>query len=126
MNKLSKTISTLGPPLAGAMLIAALVAVSAQAQVVINPDNTNITGIANDPSLDYEGTTVVCDSGTAIGTTGNNSDFVDVTLDFLEPCTVGAAVDMNVTRTGSSWCGPASGVLGFDGVYDLNPDVSFD
>jgi hypothetical protein len=199
-----KVATKLGLMLSVALMAAAALAVSAQAQVDINPDNTNITGTANDPTLDYEGTEVVCDSGTAIGTTGNNSDFVDVTLDFIEPCTVGgslnatadcgtnrdtrlraltadtnqgeadellasqgftctvtvtgvctitvgaqdlpitggqndadlineggasainATVDVNATRSGSALCGPASGVGGFAGVYDLNPDVSFD
>jgi hypothetical protein len=35
-------------------------------------------------------------------------------------------LDVNVTRIGSTLCGPASGVAGFLGDFDMVPDVSFD
>jgi len=176
----------------------AALAASAQAQVV-NPPNTPVVGTATNPTLDYEGTIVRCNTGTASGTTGSNSPIVDVSLTFSGNCNIAGlgatvtcngqarlralnattnagevdelltgfscvvtvsgvctvtvaaqqlpitgginqanllneggatAIDANVdvaaSRTGSSLCGPATGVGGFTGVYDLNPDVSFD
>jgi len=204
-----KTISKFGLLLAVALMACAAVAASAQAQVAINPPNTQIIGTADSPELNYAGTIVVCDTGTAIGTTGNPSDTVDVEVQFFGNCNVNglaatvdcaeadvtrlraltgdrgpsapelgevaallpgfrcdvvvagvctitvldqtlpisggvnradyqnepadplqdpsgqidAEVDVNATRAGSSLCGPASGVGGFSGLYDLDPDA---
>jgi hypothetical protein len=85
MDRLRKALSRLGPPLAGALLIAALAAGGAQAQT-ISPNNTTIKGIADNPYLNYGSQIIVCDSSTAVGTTGTDSHFVDVELDFQEPC----------------------------------------
>jgi hypothetical protein len=90
-----KAFSKFGLLLAVALMACAALAVSAQAQT-INPDNTLITGTAADPTLNYEGTIVVCDTGTAIGTTGTDSAVVDVEVQFFDNCNVnglGATVD---------------------------------
>jgi hypothetical protein len=81
-----KGISKVGLLLAVALVACAAVAASAQA-VVINPPGTTITGIADDPILNYGEQTVTCDSGFATGTTTDPaSDTVDVDIDFDEPC----------------------------------------
>jgi hypothetical protein len=81
-----KGISKVGLLLAVALVACAAVAASAQA-VVINPPGTTITGIADDPILNYGEQTVTCDSGFATGTTTDPaSDTVNVDIDFDEPC----------------------------------------
>jgi hypothetical protein len=193
-----KAFSKFGLLLAVGLMACAALAASAQAQTV-NPDNTAIVGTATNPTLDYEGTIVRCNTGTASGTTGTDSAIVDVGLTFSGNCNIAglaatvtcngqarlraltadtnlgeadellsgfscvvtvsgvctvtvaaqqlpisggvnsanllneggataidANVDVNASRTGSTLCGPATGVGGFTGVYDLNPDVSFD
>src|SRR5687768_9768968 len=93
-----KVATKFGLLVAVALLASAALAVSAQA-VVISPDNTTITGTADDPTLDYQGTIVVCDSGTAVGTTGTDSDFVDVNIQFQTPCTVAGSLNASVSCT---------------------------
>ena len=39
---------------------------------------------------------------------------------------IDADLDVNVTRIGSTFCGPRSGVMGISANFDLVPDVSFD
>lgn len=177
---------------------------SAQAQV-IHPNDTDVFGQAANPTLDYEGATVVCDTGTASGHTGIDVDFVNLELEFFGNCNVSglaatvtctdasgtdngvgtarlqaldattnagtidrlntgfqcdvvvagictitvaaqelpipggisegnlldeggadpsidADVDVNASRTGSTLCGPATGVGGFTGIYAVDPD----
>jgi hypothetical protein len=66
-----------------AVMACAAFAGAAQAQVDINPDETDIIGTAPSPTLDFEGTQVQCDTGTATGRTGTDADFVNVALEFF-------------------------------------------
>jgi hypothetical protein len=193
-----KAYSKLGLLFAVALLASAAMAVSAQAQV-IHPNNTAVSGVADTPTLDYEGTTIQCDTGTADGTTGTEQSFVDLELTFAGNCgiaglgasvtcstmdpltgaggarltaldattdagtvdlndgffcdvvvagictvsvdgpqnpddsvsiaqldegadTIDTNVDVAATRTGSSLCGPASGIGNFTGLYAVTPD----
>jgi hypothetical protein len=79
--------SRLALQLAGTLLIAAMTAGGAQAQT-IHPSNTTITGTAVDPTINYEGTIWVCDTGTAVGETGADLDYVNLELDFFGNCNV--------------------------------------
>jgi hypothetical protein len=98
-----KALSRMGPLLAGVLLIAALAAGSAQA-VTISPDNTAVTGTANDPTLEYGDVVWTCDTSTVVGITGVDSDVVDVDIEFQEPCDVSGldatidCADGNFTR----------------------------
>jgi hypothetical protein len=98
-----KTVSKLGLLFAVSLAATAVLAASAQA-VTISPDNTPVTGTANDPTLEYGDVVVTCDSGTAVGTTGQDSDVVDVDIEFQEPCDVSGleatttCADGNFTR----------------------------
>lgn len=201
-----KMTSKLGLLAAIAVFAVAALAGAAQAQV-IHPNNTALSGVAEFPTLDYEGVIVQCDQGTADGTTGTDQSFIDLELTFsgncninglgadvtcstLTPstgaggarltalnattnegtvdlndgffcdvvvagvCTVSvdgpqnpddsvssadltgegtgdpkidANVDVAAARTGSSLCGPATGIGNFTGVYDVTPtNVSVD
>jgi hypothetical protein len=98
-----KAASKLGLLLAVALVACTAMAVGAQAQVDIKPDNTDITGTATNPTLDYEGTTIQCNTGTAVGTTDlEASDIVNVELEFFGNCNVGG---LGATVT----CSDASG-----------------
>jgi hypothetical protein len=89
-----KAFSKFGLVLTVALVSVAAFAVGAQAQneVDIEPDATLITGTASSPQLDYAGTLVVCDTGTAIGTTPAATDAVqdsvDVEVQFFGNCNV--------------------------------------
>jgi hypothetical protein len=83
-----KSLSKLGLLVAVGLLACAAMAASAQAQVDINPDNTAIVGTAESPTLNYGSALVQCDTGTAAGTTGQDSDFVDVEVQFFGNCNV--------------------------------------
>jgi hypothetical protein len=83
-----KSFSKVGLLLAVALMACAAFAVSAQAQVDINPDDTDILGTAEDPTLTYGSATVACDTGTAAGRTGIDSDTVDVEVQFFGNCNV--------------------------------------
>jgi hypothetical protein len=83
-----KSVSKFGVLFAVALMACAALAVSAQAQTV-NPDDTEITGTASNPTLDYGGTTIVCDTGTAVGRTNTDSAIVNVELEFFGNCNVG-------------------------------------
>jgi hypothetical protein len=76
--------------LVGVLLIAAVAwaGQASHAAVSVNPDNTAVTGAADTPILDYEGVPYMCDEGVATGTTGTNTDFVDVELTFSGNCNV--------------------------------------
>jgi hypothetical protein len=82
IDQLGKTLSRAGLPLAGALLIAAIAAAGAQAQ--IHPNNTTITGTADDPRINHEGAEIVCDTATAVGTTGTDQFHVNLELHFFD------------------------------------------
>jgi hypothetical protein len=95
-----KSVSKYGLLVAVALLATAAVAMSAQAQT-FNPDNTAVSGTAAFPTLDYEGTTIVCDTGTADGNTGLNSNTIpDVALAFFGNCSVAGILDATVDCVG--------------------------
>jgi hypothetical protein len=83
-----KAFSKLALLVALALVASAALASSALGQVTINPDNEPVTGTADTPTLNYEGVPVECDEGVATGTTGMNTDFVDVELTFSGNCNV--------------------------------------
>jgi hypothetical protein len=84
-----------------AVLATAAVATAAQA-VTINPDNTAVTGEADFPTLDYQGVTVVCDTGTAAGNTGTDSDRItDLALEFFGNCSVAGILAADVQCDGT-------------------------
>jgi hypothetical protein len=95
-DRLRNVVSRLGSALAGALLIAALAAVGAQA-VSISPDDTQLTGTADNPTFNYGTRVVQCDSATATGTTGRDSPAVFVEIEFQEPCSL-QPVGLNATR----------------------------
>ena len=82
MDRLSKALPRIGLLLAGALLVAAVAATGAQAQ--IHPNNTTITGTADDPRINYEGAEIVCDTATAVGTTGTDQFHVNLELHFFD------------------------------------------
>jgi hypothetical protein len=98
MIRSTNALASVGRPIAGALLVAALAAGGADAQS-INPDNTNIAGIATNPTFDFEGTQWVCPEGTAVGTTSTDSPVVNVELDFGPPgeCEIGFPDGVPVT-----------------------------
>ena len=85
-----KAFPKAGLRLAVALAACAAFAVGAQAAhaVDIDPDNTEIRGTASNPTLNYEGTTVRCDTGTAHGFTNLNSAIVNVELTFSGNCNI--------------------------------------
>jgi hypothetical protein len=103
-----KKVSRFGLLLAVAVMACASFAVGAQADhgtVDINPDATTITGTAAFPTLDYEGVLVQCDTGTAVGDTGTNSDVVNVEVDFFDNCNInglGATVSCSASSSGGT------------------------
>jgi len=105
-----KALSKYGLLLATALVACTAFAVGAQADhevAEINPATT-ITGTASNPTLDYEGTEIVCPEGTATGTTqlGTNPvDVVNVELAFGPPgeCLIAGSLAASVT------CSTASG-----------------
>ncbi len=85
---MKKAFSKVGLLVAVALLATAAVATSAQA-VTINPDETAVSGVATDSSLSYGVATITCDTATADGTTGLDSDRItDLTLTFTDNCAV--------------------------------------
>lgn len=96
-----KRFSKLGLLLVVALLATAAVAMSAQAQT-INPDATAVTGEADFPTLDYEGVPVICDTGTAAGTTGTDSDRItNLALEFFGNCGVAGILPADVACDGT-------------------------
>jgi hypothetical protein len=66
--------------------------------VTINPDNTAISGLSTDSSLSYGVATIRCDTATADGTTGLDSDRItDLTLTFTDNCAVVGVAPAEVT-----------------------------
>jgi hypothetical protein len=124
-----KTLPKLGLLVAVALLATAAVAVGAQA-VSFNPDNTPVFGEATEPTLSYEGVTVVCATGTVDGATGQDSDTVaNAAVDFFDPCTL-AGLDATVEcGDGSSTVdlvAEADGAPGGTGTVNLNADFRCD
>jgi hypothetical protein len=107
-----KAVSRYGLLLAAALTAIAAMAASAQADhgaVGITPDNTTITGTATNPTLEFEGTIIQCDMGTATGSTGTDSDIVNFALAFSGNCNVNG---LGTTVT----CSTASGANDEEGT----------
>jgi hypothetical protein len=124
-----KRFSKLGLLVAVALLASATMAAGAQAQVDVNPDNTLINGTSSEaasgekPTLVYEGVTVVCDTGTAVGTTGQDSDIVDVEVDFFDNCNL-AGLAATVDCSGTARLMATDAINNFGIVDALNPGFS--
>jgi hypothetical protein len=100
-----KAVSKAGLLFSAALMACAAMAIGAQAQVNITPDNTPINGVATDPTLNFEGVTIVCPEGTASGTTDLAApDVVNVELTFGPPGECNLA-----GLTASTECSTASG-----------------
>jgi hypothetical protein len=97
-----KALSKAGLLFAVALLASAALAVSAQAQVMIHPNDSDVFGEAANPTLDYQGTIISCGTGTATGRTGTDLDFVNLELEFFDGCGI-AGLGATVT------CSDASG-----------------
>jgi hypothetical protein len=82
-----KATSKLGLLAVVGVLAVASVAGAAQAQV-IHPNDTDVFGVADFPTLDYEGVIVQCDEGTAFGHTGIDQSFIDLELTFSGNCNI--------------------------------------
>jgi hypothetical protein len=121
-----KALSKSGLLLVTALMACAAFAVGAQANhgaVDINPDNTEITGTASNPTLNYEGVIVRCNTGTAHGWTNNNSDIVNVELTFSGNCNI-AGLSATVTCSTASDPNPNDnewGEIGTARLHALNP-----
>jgi hypothetical protein len=108
-----------------ALLGSAGVAASAQA-VVWSPDNSLVVGNADDPMLWYEDGAIVCDLGTLVGATGNDSPLIDnAGMDFAGPCTAGAfdaTVDCGDGGSTADLIAETNDPPGGTGAFDLNDD----
>jgi hypothetical protein len=83
-----KTFPKAGLLVVVAVLATAAAATSAQA-VSINPDNTAVSGLSNNSSLTYGVAFISCDTATANGNTGLDSDRIsDLALTFTDNCAV--------------------------------------
>jgi hypothetical protein len=118
-----KRFSKLGLLVVVAVLATAAVAASAQA-VTINPDNTAVSGEASFPTLDYEGVPIVCDTGTADGTTGTDSDRItNLTLEFFGNCSVAEILAATVDCSGAvTLIAQNDTLFGGTGTVHLNDD----
>jgi hypothetical protein len=118
-----KAFPKAGLLLAVALLATAAAATSAQA-IDINPDNTPVVGEAVDPTLTYDQTVVVCDEGSAVGTTGSGTDpSIDVELAF-GPNPGGCTVNNAGATTDCSEMDPTTGnggaeILAIDAIDDI-------
>ena len=80
-------------PKAGLLVLVALLAIAAAATsaqaVSINPDNTAVSGLSGNSSLSYGVASVACDTATANGDTGLDSDRIsNLALAFTDNCAV--------------------------------------
>jgi hypothetical protein len=83
-----KTFPKVGLLVVVALLATTAAATSAQA-VSINPDNTAVSGLATNSSLTYGVAFISCDTATANGNTGLDSDRIsDLALTFTDNCAV--------------------------------------
>lgn len=83
-----KTFPKAGLLVVVALLATAAAATSAQA-VSINPDNTAVSGLSGNSNLTYGVAFVSCDTATADGNTGLDSDRIpDLALTFTDNCAV--------------------------------------
>jgi hypothetical protein len=120
-----KVTSKLGLLAAVAVFAVAAMAGAAQAQV-IHPNDTDVSGLAALPTLDYDGVIVECDQGTADGHTGIDQSFIDLELTFSGNCNING-LDATVT---CSTLDPSTGAGGArlialdattnEGTVDLN------
>lgn len=117
----------LGIALAATVLIAAMTATGAHAQ--IHPPNTSFIGIADDPMIGHGGSTILCDTGTVAGATGDEEFHVNLELDFFD-CSF-AGMPAPVECSDASGVGDEFGTARWEmtnaatneGVIDqLNPD----
>jgi hypothetical protein len=96
-----KAVSKTGLLLAVALVSVCAMAASAQA-VTITPTGTAVSGTAANPTLNYGGVPVVCDSGTAVGTTRSPaSDAISLTVSFQGTCRVASILVAVVTCSGN-------------------------
>lgn len=84
-----KALPKLGLLVAVALLATAAIAVGAQAEV-FNPPGEPVDGEAANPTLSYEGVTVVCATGEVHGATSDpaSDTIANASVDFFEPCTL--------------------------------------
>jgi hypothetical protein len=118
-----KMTSKLGLLVVVGVLAAASVAATAQAQV-IHPNNTAVSGIAEFPTLDYEGVIVQCNQGTADGTTGTDQSFVDLSLTFTGDCNING-LGAEVTCVGTARLIALDATTN-EGTVDLNSGFGCD
>jgi hypothetical protein len=118
-----KAFSKLGLLLAVALLATAAVATAAQAET-ISPNNAHVTGEADFPTLDYEGVPIICNTGTAEGDTGTNSDrIVNLALEFFGDCGVAGVLPATVDCSGTvTLIAQNDTPAGGTGTADLNED----
>lgn len=115
-----------------------------------NPDDRPVTAEADFPTFGYEGLPIVCDTGTAQGTTGRDSDRItDIALEFFGNCGVAGVIPATVDCDGivtlvaqedrppggtgtlelnpDLVCGPPSGTLSFTAEWHIGPaDLTID
>jgi hypothetical protein len=86
-----------------ALLAAAAMATSAQAAITINPGNTAVSGTASNPTLTYGVATVVCNTGTANGSTTNpaSASIPNLALTFSGNCAVVGVASATVACQGT-------------------------
>lgn len=107
-------VAKVGTLLAVVLLGIAATATSAQA-VSWNPDNTVVSGTAEDPTLSYSVVTVVCATSTLDTLTGTDSATLDdVVIDVQGPCTV-SGEDATVD------CGSGSSTMDLIAQMDASP-----
>jgi hypothetical protein len=83
-----KRLPKFGLLFAVALLTTAAAATSAQA-IRFSPNDTPVSGVATNPTLNYSNVVVTCAEGTVDGATGTNSDTIDEALvNFTGPCNV--------------------------------------
>jgi hypothetical protein len=95
-----KSVPKVGLLVVVALLAAAAIAASAQAQT-INPDNTAVSGQSSNSNLSYGVAFVTCDNATANGNTGLDSDRIsDLALQFNTNCAVAGVGPATVSCSG--------------------------
>jgi hypothetical protein len=85
-----------------ALLAAAAMATSAQAQLTINPPGVAVSGTTTNSTLTYGVATVTCDTGTADGNTSDppSASITDLSLAFFGNCAVAGVGAATVTCQG--------------------------
>jgi hypothetical protein len=125
-----KALPKLGLLVAVALLATAAIAVGAQA-VEFNPPGEPVHGDATNPTLSYEGVTIVCATGTVDGTTSDpaSDTIAGAAVDFFEPCTLlgqNATVECGDGASTVDLVAQADGGVGGSGTVNLNADFRCD